>query len=168
MTRLTIISNMSFIIRLLATFHTISNYVSFLKQKIASWFRRQLGPEPQNWVLLSDGRIISSNTPIPPTVQSSSYMYDVQTNHMTKMDVGIPGGRYRPLSILALTIQHPDVGSIDISDWIGDVRIFPARDITPQQLIELWGLVQNRYVPIQDSRIIVTRNDGSVETVTLM
>jgi hypothetical protein len=68
---------------------------------------------------------------------------------------------------LALQIQHTDVGSIDISDWVGEIRIFPARDITPLQLVELWSATQNQYVPIEEARVIVTRDDGSVETVAL-
>lgn len=82
------------------------------------------------------------------------------------MDAAAPG-RHRPLSILALQIQHTDVGSIDISDWVGELRIFPQRDISPRQLVELWGISQNRYVPIEDARAVVTHNDGTVETVAL-
>jgi hypothetical protein len=83
------------------------------------------------------------------------------------MDGAAPG-RYRPLSILALQIQHIDVGIIDISDWIGDIRMFPQQDITPRQLVELWGVTQNRYVPNEDVQVVITRNDGTVETVLLL
>jgi hypothetical protein len=128
--------------------------------------RSYLGPEPQNWVLLHDGRVIPSTMTLPPAVQANAYLYDIQSNHLTKMD-GAPPGRHRHLSILALQIQHPDVGSIDISDWVGEVRMFPPRDVTPRQLVQLWSAVTHRYVPIEDTRVVVTRNDGSVETVDL-
>ena len=132
----------------------------------ASWLRRTLGPEPQNWVLLQDGRIVSSTVTLPTHVHEAAYLFDINANQLTKMDAAVPG-RHRPLSILALQIQHTDVGSIDISDWIGELRIFPQRDITPRQLVELWGISQNRYVPIEDARAVVTRDDGTVETVAL-
>jgi hypothetical protein len=157
---------MSFVLTLLATCNTLYNYYTHSKTVAASWIRGYLGTEPQNWALLQDGRILPSTTVLPPAVQTSAYLYNIQTNQLTKMD-GTAPGRYRPLSILALQIQHPDVGSIDISDWVGEIRIFPAREITPRELVELWGASHNRYVPIEGARATVTRNDGSVETVDL-
>lgn len=157
---------MSFMINLLAAYNTISVYLAQAQTMAASWLRRALGPEPQNWVLLQDGRVVSSTIALPPHIQATAYEYDIHTNHLTKMDAAAPG-RHRPLSILALQIQHTDVGSIDISDWVGELRIFPQRDISPRQLVELWGISQNRYVPIEDARAVVTHNDGTVETVAL-
>lgn len=157
---------MSFILTLLAAYNTCAVFLAQKATEAASWLRRALGPEPQNWVLLQDGRIVSSTITLPPHVQSSAYEYNINTNHLTKMDAAAPG-RHRPLSILALQIQHTDVGSIDISDWVGELRIFPQRDISPRQLVELWGISQNRYVPIEDARAVVTHNDGTVETVAL-
>ena len=156
---------MSFLLTILATCNTVLNYYNQAKTAVAAWLRQQLGPQPQNWILLHN-RILSSTIPLPLHVQSNAYQFDIQTNQLTKMDGAVPG-RHRPLSILALQIQHTDVGSIDISDWVGEIRIFPVRDITPRQLVELWGATQNRYVPLEDARAVVTRNDGSVETVTL-
>jgi hypothetical protein len=157
---------MSILIKLLATYNTLSNYVMQKRTEFASWLRRQLGPEPQNWHLLQDGRVLSASIVLPPHIQSSAYMYDIQTNQLTKMD-SLINGRYRPLSILALKVSHPDVGDIDLSDWIGEIRIFPARDVTPRQLVDLWSASQNKYIPIEDARAIITRNDGSVETIDL-
>ena len=152
---------------LLAVCNTLTVYLAQKRTEAASWVRRILGPEPQNWILLQDGRIVSSTIVLPPHVQESAYLYNISANHLKKMD-GEPPGRFRPLSILALQIQHTDVGSIDISDWIGDIRIFPQRDITPKQLVELWALSQNQYVPNEDTHVVVTRNDGSVETIALV
>ncbi len=157
---------MSFLLTVLATCNTFWNYYTQKKTAVAAWLRQQLGPQPQNWVLLQDSRILPSIIPLPPHVQSNAYVFDIQTNQLTKMDGAAPG-RHRPLSILALQIQHTDVGSIDISDWVGDIRIFPSRDITPRQLVELWSAVHNSYVPLEDARAVVTRNDGSVETTLL-
>lgn len=158
---------MTFLLTILSTFNTLSNYWTHARTTTMSWIRRYLGPEPQNWILLTDGRILPSTTILPPAVQETSYLYDIQTNHLTKMDGAIPG-RHRHLPILALQIQNPDVGSIDISDWVGEIRMFPLRDIVPRQLIELWGAVHNRYVPILETTANVTRNDGSVETVNVL
>jgi hypothetical protein len=157
---------MSFILTMLATCNTVWNYYNQVKTAAAAWLREKLGPQPQNWILLQDNRILPSTTPLPPHIQSNAYVFDISTFQLTKMDGAIPG-RHRPLSILALQIQHTDVGSIDISDWVGEIRIFPARDITPRHLVELWGATQNRYVPLEDARAVVTRDDGSVETVVL-
>ena len=157
---------MSYIIRLLAAYNTLTVFLAQKRTEVASWLRQTLGPEPQNWILLQDGRVVPSTVILPPEVQESAYVYDITTNHITKMDGELPGRR-RPISILALQIQHTDVESIDISDWVGELRIFPQRDITPRQLVELWGVSQNQYVPIEGAYAVVTRNDGSVETVTL-
>ena len=157
---------MSFLLTVLAACNTLYTYYNHAKTTVASWLRRCLGPEPQNWLLLQDARVIPSTITLPPHVQSNTYLFDVQTSQLTKMD-GATSGRHRPLSILALQIQHPDVGSIDISDWIGEIRIFPTHDIPPRQLVDLWSATQNRYVPLEDARAVVTRNDGSVETVSL-
>lgn len=155
---------MSFIVTLLARCNTILEYLTEKRTQAASLLRHYLGPEPQNLYLLQDGRILPTSIELPASVLASSYMFDMQNNHLTKMDDSVPG-RYRPLSILALQFIHPDIGSVDISDWIGDIRMFPARDITPRQLIELWGARHNRYVPLNDTRITITRNDGSVESL---
>jgi hypothetical protein len=157
---------MSFLLTVLATCNTFLNYYTQKKTALAAWLRQQLGPQPQNWVLLQDNRILPSTLPLPPHIQSNAYLFNIQTSQITKMD-GTAPGRHRPLSILALQIQHTDVGSIDISDWVGEIRIFPSRDITPRQLVELWSAVHNRYVPLEDVRAVVTRNDGSVENVVL-
>ena len=157
---------MSYILSLLAAYNTLTVFLAQKCTEAAAWMRRALGPEPQNWILLQDGRIISSTVTLPTHVRDTAYLFDINSNHVTKMDSAAPG-RHRPLSILALQIQHTDVGSIDISDWIGELRIFPQRDITPRQLVELWGISQNCFVPIEDARALVTRNDGTVETVAL-
>lgn len=157
---------MSFILSLLAAYNTLTVFLAQKQTIAASWLRGMLGPEPQHWILLQDGRITPAILPLPARIQESAYIYNIQTNHLTKMDGAVPG-RHRPLSILALQIQHTDVGSIDISDWVGELRMFPQRDIPPRQLVELWGISQNRYVPIEDAHVVVTRNDGTVETVAL-
>ena len=157
---------MSFILSLLAAYNTLTVFVAKTQTIASSWLRRTLGPEPQNWILLQDGRITPATITLPAHIQESAYLYNIQTNHLTKMD-GAVSGRHRPLSILSLQIKHTDVGSIDISDWVGELRMFPQRDITPRQLVELWGISQNRYIPIEDARVVVTRNDGTVETVAL-
>jgi hypothetical protein len=158
---------MSLILTLLATYNKLSNYFTLKCVQAASWIRSILGPEPQNWHLLQDGRVLSASIVLPPHILSSAYRFDIQTNQLTKMDSSILTGRYRPLSILALQVSHPDVGDIDLSDWIGEIRMFPARDVTPRQLVDLWSASQNRYVPIEDARAIITRSDGTEETIDL-
>jgi hypothetical protein len=155
---------MSFILTLLARYNTILEYVAEKRIQAASYVRRYLGPEPQNMYVLQDGRILPTSIELPASVLSTSYMFDIQNNHLTKMDGSLPG-RYRPLFIIALQFIHPDIGTIDISEWIGEIRIFPTHDISARQLIDLWGALHNRYVPLQDTRITITRNDGSVETI---
>ena len=71
---------MSLLLTLLSTYNTLSNYWVSACTATASWLRRYLGPEPQNWVLLQDGRVIPSTTPLPPTIQETAYVYDIQTD----------------------------------------------------------------------------------------
>lgn len=163
---------MSFMLTLLAAYHTASVWLGRARVAAESWMRRYLGPEPQNWNLLSDGRVLSSSIALPPHVQETTYVYDITNNQITKMaaPTATTAPRRRPLPILALQVQHPDVGSIDVSDWIGEIRTvfdFAPPVFSPRQLVQLWGAIHNRYVPIEGARAVVTRNDGSNESVEL-
>jgi hypothetical protein len=69
---------------------------------------------------------------------------------------------------LSLTIEEEDVGITDISDWLGELRTNPAPVAIPvEQLITLWSLVHNQYVPMTHITIRYTKADGSEDTVHL-
>jgi len=112
-----------------------------------SAIRRALGPEPQNYWLLEDGRVIPSHIVLPTEVMNSAFFYESATARITAAHTPLQAGRFRPLTYVGIQIHDAIVGNTDISDWLGEVRANPIPEITPQQIVTLWSHVHNQYVP---------------------
>jgi len=139
----------------------VLDYWNYTKSKAREW----LGPEPQQWHLLPDGRIVPSCVRLPRTIQSVTYWYDPHTHRLSQY--GAVEGRYRPLPFISMKFENEIVGSIDISDWIGDLRVNPVSNtLTPLQLATLWSLVTSQYVPIRNVTVSWTNRDGEEITET--
>jgi hypothetical protein len=135
-----------------------------------SLLRTALGPAPVNYHILTDGRILSTEMPLPAPATDSTLLFDVQNNHITSMAHPVPEGRFRRLPYVSLRVEHDSVGAIDMSDWIGELRAnpVPSPDILGvKQLIQLWSHVHNRYVPLRGARVVSTGSDGE-ETTTVL
>lgn len=140
----------------------VQGHWEIAKTHLRAW----LGPEPQKWYLLADGRVLPSAVMLPPSVTATTYCFDPSTNRMTLN--GATEGRFRPMAYLSLAIEEEGVGITDISDWIGELRTNPAPVAIPvEQLITLWSLVHNQYVPMTHIMIRYTKADGSEDTVHL-
>lgn len=127
-----------------------------VKQEIRTW----LGPGPTRFLLLSDGRILPGTIQVPPTVQETIHVFDGETNRIRKMGPE-PEGRFRRLPYVSLRVEHPSLGSIDLSDWIGSIRANPVPEsLSIQQLIQLASLSLNRYIPLSGATIYVTNDEG--------
>lgn len=154
------------ILQLLALGEQLLNYVypywEDAKQSLRDW----LGPTPLTYHLLKDGRVLSSTIVLPDEIKSETYAYWPIQKQMTKL-LTLVDGRYKPLPIIGIVLKTSQE-TIDISDWLGDIRAYPVPEqITAKQILLLWSLVQNRYVEFEGSTVEIVKNDGSQETITL-
>ena len=140
----------------------VKGYWEITKTHLRTW----LGPEPQKWYLLEDGRVLPFTVMLPSLVMATTYCFDPSTNRMALCEG--PEGRFRPMAYLSLTIEEEGVGITDISEWVGELRTNPAPVAIPvEQLITLWSLVHNQYVPTSHTTIRYTKADGSEDVVHL-
>ena len=154
----------------LAFYEHASVYVKQCKDKFNSAMRAWLGPEPQDYYLLSDGSVLPTSISLPSSVSeaAATFCYDCVA-HRIRPATAAAEGRFRPVPIVALRVERDDVGSVDISEWIGDLRqlgMVEAPNI--MQLLHLYSLVSNTFVPLSGGAVVyMTRNDGTEVTVTL-
>ena len=141
----------------------IQPYFNMFKQVV----RNILGPEPICYYLLNDGYILPSNIHLPDEIKDTTFVFDPLTNKITKINNTLPEGRFKPLPYIGIQLRYQNK-SIDISDWVGDIRANPIPDnITPKQLTALWFYTNNRYVPLSKAILHVVKNDGSEEDIEL-
>jgi len=93
------------------------------------------------------------------SVRENAILYTVETNRLSTVET-VESGRFRHLPIIALKYENNTVGSIDISDWIGELRMNPVKPIPALQLMKLWGAVHSAYVPVSDCIVYTTNSDG--------
>lgn len=152
----------------LAYYEQISVLVKDYLSMAASYARSKLGPEPQSYYLLADGQVLPTTTILPESVFEQAYVYDPHTLRITLAFNTTPEGRFKRLPYVALQVIHPDTGTIDMSDWLGEVRANPVPDMDTQQLAVLWSYVHHQYVPIftGGTTIRSTTSDGEESSVT--
>lgn len=137
-------------------------------QNAVSALRTWLGPEPQNYYLLADGRILPTTVKLPADIAEQAFLFNYKKNRLTAAAETLTEGRFRPaVPYLSIVIKQPILGDIDISEWVGDMRANPVPENIPlKQLVTLWSLSNSRYVPL--SYTLETINaDGEYETVTV-
>jgi hypothetical protein len=155
-------------LQLLAFWHTTSIYLASVWDAAKTKARDWLGPAPQNFYLLQDGRVLPSSVPLPSTLTATTHLYDPRTHKMTAVTNTDPDARHRRLNIIAANFSHADTGPVDISDWVGEIRAFPVPELPVRQLLTLWALVHNQYVPLSGgAQVNVTKNDGETDLITL-
>jgi hypothetical protein len=132
---------------IIAFLYRLSQALARASAHCASALRRVLGPEPQNYWLLGDGRVISSHIVLPTEVMNSAFFYESSSARITAAHAPSPAGRFRPLTYVGIQIHDAIVGSTDISDWLGEVRANPVPILTPHQIVTLWSHVHNQYAP---------------------
>ena len=125
--------------------------------------RRWLGPEVPNYYVLEDGDTVPTTTTIPVSALQNAYLYDMVTQRLTQ--IGTTEGRHRPVPILGLVVQNPIVGPVDLTDWVGELRMNPVAPINPATLVRLWSVVHNRYIPTYNTLLEVTDNNGNTSIV---
>ena len=129
-----------------------------IKQETRTW----LGPAPVQLVLLADGRILPATIQLPSAVQDTAFLFDATTNRIRKLGPdGVAEGRFRRLPYVSLRVEHPSLGSIDLSDWVGGLRANPVpASLSIQQLILLASLSLHRYIPISGATVHITNDEG--------
>jgi hypothetical protein len=142
---------------LLAFYERASSFIKYYMDTTKSYARYYLGPEPVNYYLFSDGRIVPSTVDVPEGIDC--FVYDTKTMQITQRTNPNPHGRFRALPYIGIT-----VGTLDISDWLGEIRANPVHAFRPHQLLELWSLVHQTYVNL-DLPIEVVHSDGRQEVI---
>ncbi len=144
------------------------DFVQSQVQNVVSTLRTWLGPEPHNFYLLADGRVLPTTIMMPLDIIENAFLFDVKTNHITAAGAIRTMGRFKPaVPYLSIVIKQPVLGDIDLSEWVGELRANPVPEIlTLKQLVTLWSLVTNTYVPL--SYTLATINaEGDYETQTV-
>lgn len=149
-------------VELLAAYYRATVFLNTWCEYTKGKIRTFVGPAPQNYYLCPNNRILPSTLHNVPTIPSI-YLYNAFTQKITTIENQAPVGRFRPLPILSLRLEHDEYGTIDMSDWITEIRANPIPACNVKQWIELWGLTQNKFVPIDNIRIYIVYGDGREE-----
>jgi hypothetical protein len=160
-------SNKTMLLALLAYYERASTFIKYYINEGKHVLRALLGPEPQNWYLLPDGRVLPTTMPLPPSIKDATYLYHVGSNRITTANEEEPAGRFRPLRILGMSYEHDDYGSAEITDWVGELRANPVMDLNSKQLLTLYSLATNHFLPLSGGvRVSITKNDGEITELT--
>jgi hypothetical protein len=156
------------LLELLAFCNTSLTAAKYYWEVAKQYARTWLGPEPQNWYLLPDGRVLPTTMPLPDSVKENTYMYNIANQHITRATVLEPQGRFRPLNYIAFSYAHDLYGNTEITDWLGEIRANPVPELCAKQLLTLYSLSTNHFLPLASgTRITVTKNTGDEEIIQL-
>jgi hypothetical protein len=144
------------------------DFVQSQVQNAASALRTWLGPEPQNYYLLADGRIIPTTVTLPRDILESAFLFNYKKNRFTAAAETLTEGRFKPaVPYLSVVIKQPLTADIDLSEWVGELRANPVPENLPlKQLVTLWSLTNSQYVPLSYTLAIIDAN-GDYETQTV-
>jgi hypothetical protein len=152
-------------LQLLAFWHAVTVWWQGVQEAIKARIRSVVGPAPACYFLLEDGRVLPATIELPIIVRNTAHIYDPTTHRLSQG--ATEGVRFRRLQIIALSLTHPSVGTLDLSDWVGDLRAHPVPEIGAKQLLTLWSMAQNTYVPLSDgAQVTITKNDGETDLIT--
>jgi len=118
--------------------------------------------------LLPDGQVLQADTELPDAVRNDSYIYNESALQLVGENL-LPNTRFRPLHIIALSVTTDTTthATRDLSEWIGELRINPAKNFHPVHLIRLWAFAHSIYIPLRGYSYTVTLNDGSETSETV-
>lgn len=159
------------LLQFLALYQRASEVVWPLWELTKQYARDFLGPSPQTWWLLADGRVLPATIALPNEVQQSAILYTPATHKLVAQappnDSAAPNTaiRYRRLPYLSLVLSHPRFGAQDLSDWVNELRGAPGTlELPLKQLLTLWTLSTNTYAPVTETTVRATKSDGDEET----
>ena len=132
------------------------------KNQAVNALRSWLGPAPQNYYLLDDGRILPSTMSLPPEVHSLAFLYHADTHRITCADAQTPEGRFKPaVPFLSVVVKQATQDPLDLSDWVGELRAnpVPLLSFPIDQIVSLWAAVKNVYISTRYT-VDVIHSDG--------
>ena len=152
---------------ILAFWHNITICLTRVWNVGKQRLRQALGPAPQQFLLLSDGRVLPDTMNLPESIMATVFIYDPLSLRIFQRST--PNTvRFRQLPYIAAGFNHPSTGEVDISDWVGEIRANPVPELSVKQLLTLWSYAHNRYVPLSDGvQVSITKNDGETDLITL-
>jgi hypothetical protein len=133
------------------------------KTQAMAALRSWIGPAPQNYYLLDDGRVVPSTVSLPPDVHSLAFLYHTDTHRITQATVPTPEGRFKPaVPYLSVVVKQATQEPMDLSYWVGELRAnpVPLMSFPIDQIVSLWAAVKNVYMPIRYT-VEVIHSDGN-------
>ena len=149
-------------IQLLSWAHHTEVFFTHWVKKTASLLRKWLGPEPTNYLILHNGDVIQSNTLGVDEYLPTALLYETATEHISHALAPL-AGRYRSVPLLGISLLRMNKEPIDISDWLGNIRMNPVVTLPPKVYVALWSKVKNVYVPY--TQLEVTDSTGEISYV---
>lgn len=141
-----------------ALYNRVETVVRALLSEAKKMCRKLLGPEANNVYLLRNGDIVPTRYSNLDEHLSSAYLYTAETQRISNALVPLEG-RYKPLSILGLSVSLPNGKKLDLSDWVGAIRMNPDVALAPKTLVDLWSMSTNTYIKFQTVEITDTMGD---------
>jgi len=114
----------------------ITNYCSSLSDTCKTRLRAWLGPAPQSYQILRDGRVVPSTMAIPLSLTETAYQYTPGEELLQQSN---STARARRFSWIAVTFAGED-----LSDWVQSLRWSGQEEPTLLSLITLWSMIHQR------------------------
>ena len=118
----------------------ITEYCSSLSETCKTRLRTWLGPAPQSYRLLADGRVISTTITLQPALLETSYVYDPDSFILQQPQ---STARSKRLSWIAVNID-----GVDLGNWIQSVRWRGTSEPSLPSLITLWSSIHHHIFPM--------------------
>ena len=135
----------------------ITNYCSSIYEISLNKVRAWVGPLPQSYHVLTDGRVVPSTLILPSSLLGTHYEY-IPEEHVLRQSLST--ARSRRISYIAVEVE-----GYDLSDWIQDLRWVGSAEPSLHSLVTLWGLIHQR-VFAYGSIVHATKN--TAEEVTMI
>lgn len=150
-------------IQALSWYNWLYDRITDIKDVSFSYARTYLGPEPQKIYILTNGDVVLHSMTMDPTFLEGAFLYTPEDKRLTR-DSGLEN-RYRPVGYLSIVIHNPSIRSIDLSDWIGSLRMNPQIRIDVRMYVRLWSVLTNTYIPSKNTTLDVVDNMGEQVTI---
>lgn len=134
----------------------ITNYCSSIYEISLNKARTWLGPLPQSYYVLEDGRVVPSTLTLPISILRTHYEYIPDTFVLQQ---SFSTSRPRRISYIAV-----EVDGQDLSDWIQSLRWVGSAEPSLPSLVTLWGLIHQR---IFELGITIRATKNTAEEVTM-
>jgi hypothetical protein len=112
-----------------------------------------------NYLILHNGDVVQADTLGVDDYLPTAYLYEAATDRISHALAPL-SGRYRSIPLLGITLLRQNMEPIDISDWLGNLRMNPVVTLSPKVYVSLWSKVKNVYVPY--TQLEVTDSSGEI------